>query len=251
MVTGGRHLAARRASAAPGGGRARPATGSRLYLLAAVGHDLRPAGHRQGPVVSGFGAGRRSHRRRTVRAAGVRPTTPSTGSPALVDNLLDLSRLQAGRCVGPAADAGSPRRRGALDDLGVRRRARWTCQAAPRPADPGLLERVIVNVVANAERTPPILPLLMPSLTATVRVDLRVIDPAPACADRDRVSSSLSSDSVTRALGPPSRTGAVLRGLTEAMAGPWSSRTTRRRADHGHPNCPHRRRPTASIAGTS
>jgi two-component system sensor histidine kinase KdpD len=86
-------------------------------------------------------------------------------------------------------------------------------------ADAGLLERVIVNLVANAQRHAPEPPLLT-AAPAGDRVELRVVDTGPgiAVSDRDRVFLPFQR------LGDTSPAGlglglALSRGLVEAMAG--------------------------------
>ena len=168
----------------------------RTALLAAVGpRPADPAGVGEG------GGDEPAQRRRRVVAAGPRraaaspPTSPSTGSTRLVDNLLDMSRLQAGalsvvsRPI--ALDEVVPL---ALDDLGAagRRVVASTCRTTSRMvlADPGLLERVIANLVGNALRYSP--SASRPASRAAAsgdRVELRVIDRGPGipAAELDRV----------------------------------------------------------------
>src|SRR5674476_427493 len=112
----------------------------------------------------------------------------------LVDNLLDMSRLQAGalsvvrRPV--ALDEVVPL---ALDDLGPAGLHIVVDVPDDLPvvlADPGLLERVIANLVGNAVRYSP--PGSAPLLTGSSlgdRVELRVIDRGPGIpsADLDRI----------------------------------------------------------------
>ena len=92
-------------------------------------------------------------RGRPRRAARPPPTTRWTGSPTLVTNLLDLSRLQAGVLPVLSAPVG-------LDDVvprarraGRRRRPRSTSTSRPTCPrcwpTPGLLERVVANLVAE------------------------------------------------------------------------------------------------------
>jgi two-component system sensor histidine kinase KdpD len=112
----------------------------------------------------------------------------------LVGNLLDMSRLQTGalnmliRPVGldevvPAALASlADRGRGVKVDVP---------ETLPRiQADPGLLERAIANVVANALTwSPPDRPVTVAARDCGDRVELRVIDHGPGipAADRDRL----------------------------------------------------------------
>jgi two-component system sensor histidine kinase KdpD len=145
---------------------------------------------------------------------------------ALVENLLDMSRLQAGalpvfrRRV--AIEEVVPR---ALDDLGPDGRNVTVSIPAAFPeviADPALLERIIANIVANALRyaasdQPPL-------ITASAlgdRVELRVIDRGPGIPKdaRDRIFAPfqrLGDRDNTTGLGLGL---ALSRGLAEAMEG--------------------------------
>ena len=144
----------------------------------------------------------------------------------LVDNLLDMSRLQAGvlsvvsRTV--ALDEVVPL---ALDDLGPAGKPVVVDVSDDLPlalADPGLLQRVIANLVANALQYSP--PGVRPTVSGSYlgqRVELRIIDHGPGIAPAD----------LTRVFAPFQRLGdtdnttgvglglALSRGLTEAMGG--------------------------------
>jgi two-component system sensor histidine kinase KdpD len=122
----------------------------------------------------------------------------------------------------------------ALDDLGVESRAVVVDLPEQLPevvCDPGLLERVVVNLVANAQRYasgPPLLTAEIAEATHAVdagaafdgRVELRVVDAGPGipAADRDRVFLPFQrvGDTSTTGLGLGL---ALARGLVEAMAG--------------------------------
>jgi len=216
-------LAARRASAVRDAAELEAGNRLRTALLAAVGHDLRTPLATAKAVVSGL----RSPE--VTLSAGDRRELLETADDALdrlsrlVDNLLDLSRLQAGalpvrtRPV-PLDDVVTR----ALDEVGVRPRAVVVDIPEDLPdvvIDAGLLERVIVNAVANAQRyaTSP------PTLTARAlpgRVELRVADDGPGVppTERERVFVPFQR------LGDTSAGGlglglALCRGLTEAMGG--------------------------------
>ena len=95
-------------------------------------------------------------RPRTAPNCSATPTSPWTGSPGLVENLLDMSRLQAGAltCSRPGRlDEVVPR---ALDDVG-RGGPRGDVDiptTLPEVAGRrGLLERVVANLVGNAVTT--------------------------------------------------------------------------------------------------
>ncbi len=144
----------------------------------------------------------------------------------LVENLLDMSRLQAGAMsVFPRpADLGDVVARG-LDDLGPGGRSVLLEIPADLPevlVDPGILERVISNLVANALRySPPGSPPLLSASSLGDRIELRVIDRGPG----------IPEDQAGRMFVPFQRLGdtdnttgiglglALSRGLTEAMQG--------------------------------
>lgn len=198
----------------------------RTALLRAVGHDLRsPLASAKASVTS-------------LRSSDVdwteseRDELLETADESLdrlmrlVDNLLDLSRLQAG--VLPvfsrpmALDEVMP---GVLAELGddadqVRVDIPHTLPLVS--ADPALLERVIANLVANAVRHSPEgrPPLVTGSALGEV-VEVRVIDRGPGIpqADRDRVFAPFqrlgdTDNTVGVGLGL-----ALARGLAEAMQG--------------------------------
>ncbi|MGN6722586.1 MAG: ATP-binding protein, partial [Marmoricola sp.] len=199
---------------------------TRTALLAAVGHDLRTPLAAAKASVSGL-------RSRDVRLdAADRDELLQAADEsldklsALVDNLLDMSRLQAGAMpvvlVPTAIDEVAAR---ALDGIGPQ--ARKVLIEIPdglpaAAADGGLLERVLANLVQNALRHSPL--GQPPTLTASSvadRVEVRVIDRGvgiPA-ADLERVFLPFqrlgdTDNSTGVGLGL-----ALSRGLTEAMGG--------------------------------
>lgn len=156
----------------------------RTALLAAVGHDLRtPLASAKASVTS-------------LRSRDIQWTPQDHDEllltadesldrlARLVDNLLDMSRLQAGmlsvvsRTV--ALDEVVPL---ALDDLGPAGRPVVVDVPDDLPlvlADPELLQRVIANLVTNALRYSPA--GVTPTVTGSFlgdRVELRVIDHGP------------------------------------------------------------------------
>jgi two-component system, OmpR family, sensor histidine kinase KdpD len=144
----------------------------------------------------------------------------------LVDNLLDMSRLQAGALsVFPRpADLEEIVSR-SLDDLGPSARDVMLEIPADLPevqVDPGILERVIANVTANALRySPGGSPPLLTASALGDRVELRIIDRGPGIpeADRNRVFvpfQRLGDTDNTTGVGLGL---ALSRGLTEAMGG--------------------------------
>jgi two-component system, OmpR family, sensor histidine kinase KdpD len=198
----------------------------RTALLAAVSHDLRT------PLASAKAAVT-SLRSRDVRwTAQDRDELLVTADESLdrltrlVDNLLDMSRLQAGALsVFPrSADLGEIVSR-SLDDLGAAARdvAVDVPDALPEvKVDPGILERVIANLTANALRYSPAgSPPLLTASALGDRVELRVVDRGPGIpeGDRERVFVPFqrlgdTDNTVGVGLGL-----ALSRGLTEAMGG--------------------------------
>lgn len=216
-------LAARRASAVREAAELEAGNRLRTALLAAVGHDLRSPLATAKAVVSGMRSTdvvlSEEDRRELLETAD----SALDRLTALIENVLDLSRLQTGalpvRTRPVAVDDVIAR---ALDDLGVEPRAVLLDLPEQLPdvvADPGLLERVLANVVANAQRYAPEPPLLTAAAT-NGRVHVRVIDTGPGIpqSDRDRVFVPFQR------LGDSSATGlglglALSRGLVEAMGG--------------------------------
>jgi two-component system, OmpR family, sensor histidine kinase KdpD len=198
----------------------------RTALLAAVSHDLRtPLASAKAAVTS-------------LRSADIQwgaednDELLATADESLdrlahlVDNLLDMSRLQAG------ALSVFPRPAGlddivarALDDLGIGRKAVIVDIPSSLPAvrvDPGILERVIGNLAGNALRfSPPGSPPLLAASALGDRVELRVVDRGPGipAQDRDRMFvpfQRLGDTDNTTGVGLGL---ALSRGLTEAMGG--------------------------------
>ena len=144
----------------------------------------------------------------------------------LVDNLLDMSRLQAGALtlsVQPTEVDELVAR--SLDDLGEDGRRVVTDVPDDLPpvlADAGLLERVVVNLLTNALRFSPAgSPPLLACSRLEDRVELRVVDRGPGipAGDRDAVFlpfQRLGDTDNTTGVGLGL---ALSRGLTEAMGG--------------------------------
>jgi two-component system sensor histidine kinase KdpD len=198
----------------------------RTALLAAVSHDLRtPLASAKAAVAS-------------LRSADVhfddhdRAELLATADESLdrlsrlVANLLDMSRLQTGALGVAAVDVGAeevvPR---ALDDLGHESRSVVLHIPDDLPyvrADPGLLERIVVNLVANALRYSP--QDQPPVVTASAHgdtIELRVIDHGPGIP-KDRWNDVFLP--FQRLGDRDNHTGpglglALSRGLTEAMSG--------------------------------
>jgi two-component system sensor histidine kinase KdpD len=198
----------------------------RTALLAAVSHDLRS------PLASATAAVDSLTSTDVTWAAAERDELLATAQESLqqltrlVENLLDMSRLQGGAlsvlnaptrlddvvplaldAIGPAADS-------VIVDLP---------EALPEVlADPALLERVIANIAANGIRfSPPESPPHLSASSHSEWVEVRMIDRGPGIkvADRDRMFTPFQrlgdTDNTTgTGLGL-----ALSRGLTEAMGG--------------------------------
>jgi two-component system, OmpR family, sensor histidine kinase KdpD len=198
----------------------------RTALLAAVSHDLRtPLASAKAAVTS-----LRSHD--VQWAQEDRDELLATADESLdrlaylVDNLLDIARLQAGALsVFPRPTDLDEVVSRSLDDLGPA--ARYVMVEMPRDlpevqVDPAILERVIANVTANAVRYSPTgSPPLLKASTLGDRVELRVVDRGPGIPedDWDRVFvpfQRLGDTDNTTGVGLGL---ALSRGLTEAMGG--------------------------------
>jgi two-component system sensor histidine kinase KdpD len=193
----------------------------RTALLAAVSHDLRtPLASAKAAVTS-------------LRSADVdfdeadRAELLATADESLdrlaglVANLLDMSRLQAGALgmtpVALGLEDVVPR---ALDELRARSvTVRIPPDLAAVRADPGLLERVLVNVIGNALRFSSRVMVTGSALGSTV--ELRVIDHGPGVAEElwdgmfqpfQRLGDRDNHNGVGLGL-------ALSRGLAEAMGG--------------------------------
>ncbi|WP_245360049.1 sensor histidine kinase [Kribbella aluminosa] len=198
----------------------------RTALLRAVGHDLRS------PLASAKASVTSLRSDDVEWSESERAELLETADESLdrlsrlVDNLLDLSRLQAG--VLPvftrpmALDEILP---GVLSELGDE--ADQVTVDIPHTlplveADPALLERVVANLLANAIRySPPGRPPLVTGSALGATVEVRVIDRGPGIPrqHRDRVFAPFqrlgdTDNTVGVGLGL-----ALARGLAEAMQG--------------------------------
>jgi two-component system, OmpR family, sensor histidine kinase KdpD len=198
----------------------------RAALLAAVSHDLRT------PLASAKAAVTSLRSPDIQWDAEDRDELLATADESLdrlahlVENLLDMSRLQAG------AVSMFPRPAGldevvarALDDIGAASRDVTVDIPGSLPAihvDPGILERVIVNLTRNALRySPPDKPPLLTGSALGDRVELRITDRGPGipAAQWDRMFvpfQRLGDTDNTTGVGLGL---ALSRGLTEAMGG--------------------------------
>jgi two-component system sensor histidine kinase KdpD len=198
----------------------------RTALLAAVSHDLRT------PLASAKAAVTSLRSSDIEWDAEDHDELLATADESLdklahlVDNLLDMSRLQAGAlAVFPRPADLSEIVARSLDDLGPAARivAVDIPDDLPEVAvDPGILERVIANLIANALRYSP--PGTPPALTGSVlrdRVELRVVDRGPGIPEEHRDQmfvpfQRLGDTDNTTGVGLGL---ALSRGLTEAMDG--------------------------------
>ncbi|MER5531231.1 ATP-binding protein [Streptomyces sp. NPDC002677] len=201
----------------------RAADRMRTALLRAVGHDLRT------PLAAGWAAVTSLRSREVEFSPEDRDELLATAEESmtrlsrLIDNLLDLSRLEAGVLtlnlratvleeVLPAALADTP----TVDVHGEPE------NMPPLLADPPLLERVIANLVGNAARySPPGKRVLVTASALAGRAELRIIDRGPGlpAQGRDRLFEPfqrLGDTDNTTGLGLGL---ALARGLTEAMDG--------------------------------
>ncbi|MFG1995680.1 DUF4118 domain-containing protein [Actinoplanes sp. NPDC048988] len=198
----------------------------RTALLAAVSHDLRTPLASAKASVAGLLSDEVHFDEDDRHELLVTADESLDRLDRLVANLLDMSRLQAGALGVSTVDVGAeeviPR---ALDDLGPDGR-RVTLHipddVPPVRADPGLLERVLVNVVANALRySPPEHPPVITVSRYGDTLELRVIDHGPGIP-RDRWNDVFLP--FQRLGDRDNHTGvglglALSRGLTEAMGG--------------------------------
>jgi two-component system, OmpR family, sensor histidine kinase KdpD len=198
----------------------------RTALLAAVSHDLRT------PLASAKAAVTSLRSPDVQWTAEDREELLATADESLdrlsrlVDNLLDMSRLQTGALsVFPRAAWLDEIVERALDHLGSASKDVIVDIPDSVPevqVDPGILERVIVNLTSNALRySPPGKPPLLAASALGDRVELRVVDKGPGipASDRDRIFvpfQRLGDTDNTTGVGLGL---ALSRGLTEAMSG--------------------------------
>jgi two-component system sensor histidine kinase KdpD len=198
----------------------------RTALLAAVSHDLRT------PLASAKAAVTSLRSREIEWDAEDHDELLATADESLdrlatlVDNLLDMSRLQAGAlAVFPRPSDLSEIVARSLDDLGPAARIVTVDIPDDLPevaVDPGILERVIANLTANALRYSPAgTPPVLTGSSLRDRVELRVIDRGPGIPDTNRDQmfvpfQRLGDTDNTTGVGLGL---ALSRGLTEAMGG--------------------------------
>ncbi len=205
----------------------------RTALLTAVSHDLRT------PLASAKAAVTSLRSPEVTWTAEDREELLATADESLdrlthlVDNLLDMSRLQAGalslfprpagleEIVSRALDNLDPAARGITVDIP---------ESLPEiNADPAILERVIVNLTENALRySPPGRPPLLTASALGDRVELRVVDRGPGIPEKERDRmfvpfQRLGDTDNTTGVGLGL---ALSRGLTEAMGGSLTAEDT-------------------------
>ena len=198
----------------------------RTALLTAVSHDLRT------PLASAKAAVTSLRSPDIQWTAEDREELLATADESLdkltrlVDNLLDMSRLQTGalsvfprpawldEIVARALDHLGPASKNVIVDIP---------DSVPEvQVDPAILERVIVNLTNNALRySPPDKPPLLAASALGDRVELRVVDKGPGipASDRGRIFvpfQRLGDTDNTTGVGLGL---ALSRGLTEAMGG--------------------------------
>jgi two-component system, OmpR family, sensor histidine kinase KdpD len=196
----------------------------RTALLAAVSHDLRTP---LASIRAAVGSLRQTDVKWSAEDEAELLATvdiATTRLERLIDNLLDLSRLQAG-AVRPLArpvslDEIVPR---AVEGVPPDRIRIDVPEALPLVnTDPGLLERVIANVIENALRYgPPETPVVVSASDFGHTVELRVVDRGPGVPDDfkarmfesfQRLGDSPAGEGVGLGL-------AVARGFVEAVGG--------------------------------
>ncbi|MDO7869041.1 sensor histidine kinase [Nocardioides jiangxiensis] len=196
----------------------------RTSLLVAVGHDLRsPLAVAKAGVSGARVSDALSDADRAELLAAADGALDRLAG--LMDTLLDLSRVQTGalavrRMPVVVADVVAA----ALDDLAVSPRGVLLDVPDDVPAalaDAGLLERVLVNLVANAQRhaageIPPT--IVVRAVGDRLRIAVADRGPGIAAADRERVFQPFQrlGDTSSQGLGLGL---ALVRGLTEAMGG--------------------------------
>ncbi|HEY0534835.1 MAG TPA: DUF4118 domain-containing protein [Actinoplanes sp.] len=198
----------------------------RTALLAAVSHDLRTPLASAKAAVASLRSDEIDFDQDDRRELLATADESLDRLVRLVTNLLDMSRLQAGALGVHAVDVGAedivPR---ALDDLGPQGRkvaVHISADLPPVHADPGLLEQILLNLIANALRySPDEQPPLVTASTLGDTIELRVIDHGAGIPE-DRWDDVFLP--FQRLGDRDNHTGvglglALSRGLTEAMGG--------------------------------
>jgi len=206
---------------------------TRSALLAAVSHDLRsPLASAKAAITS-----LRSDRVQWTPAAQAELLATADESldrlTRLIENLLDMSRLEAGALgvsLGPVAlDELVPLVLDAFGSIASQVRVRVPETLPEVRADAVLLERVLVNLLGNALRySPPETPPLLAASCHAGTMDIRVVDRGPGVPETQ--SDQLFAP--FQRLGDRDNTTgvglglALSRGLTEAMGGTLTAEDT-------------------------
>jgi two-component system sensor histidine kinase KdpD len=205
----------------------------RTALLSAVSHDLRTPLASAKAAIDGLRSSDVSFTA-TDRAELLTTAAESLDRlTRLVDNLLDMSRLQAGALgMYPQAMNLDDTVARALDDLGAAGRGIVLQVPEEQPevnADPVLIERILVNVLSNALRhSPPDRPPMISISDHAGFVETRIIDHGPGIPEDhwddvfmpfQRLGDRDNETGVGLGL-------ALSRGLAEAMGGTLSPETT-------------------------
>jgi two-component system, OmpR family, sensor histidine kinase KdpD len=205
---------------------------ARAALLSAVSHDLRTP-------LAGIKAAIGSLRSREVTWSAedeeeLKEAIELSADrlEALVGDLLDMSRLQAGALVAHCCptDLGEviP---ATLNTIADPSRATWEIEPDARyvHADAGLLDRVLANVAENALRyQPKPSPVLVRASRVSDRVEIRVVDTGvgvPA-EDQERIFLPFQRQGDVPAGNGLGLGLAVARGLAEAMGGRLAAEST-------------------------
>jgi two-component system sensor histidine kinase KdpD len=205
----------------------------RTALLAAVSHDLRTPLAGIKAAVSALRSDDLDldHADRTELEVTIDESADRLTD--LVDNLLDMSRLQAGAVSPALTPAELPAVvYQAVSGLDIADRGRveldWPVDLVPVLGDSGLLERVVANLLSNAVHHASSGPVTVTAGVVGDRVELRVVDRGRGVptADRERMFAPFQ-----RLGDTPSGQGvglglAVARGLTEAMGGSVTAEDT-------------------------
>lgn len=201
---------------------------SRSALLASVGHDLR------NPIAA-----------ISVSAATLASTDPISVDhtelvatiresadrlDALVANLLDMSRLEAGTLIANLApvDVEESLAQAAAQAGSAQITISVPPDIADVTADAGLLERILANLLSNAMRHSPLdVPVELSAVQVRDRVDLRVIDHGAGIPDLD--PEHLFQPFQSSGDRSPSGIGlglAIAHGFAEAMGGKLTAAAT-------------------------
>jgi two-component system sensor histidine kinase KdpD len=229
-------LALRQERLAEQAAKARPleeADKMRTALLAAVSHDLRT------PLASAMAAVASLRSHDVEFSDEDRDELLATAAEShqrlfrLIENLLDMSRLQAGALGVTATEVGlEDAVPAALDEIGDTGRqvtVRIPDDLPTVTADPGLLQRVLVNIIRNALRfSPSDRPPIITASEHDQQVELRVIDHGPGIPEDQREQMFRPFQRLgDRSNGTGVGLGLALsRGLAEAMGGTLVPETT-------------------------